>query len=823
MFNGGSDIYQQCIHFPGRIYDRYGTYPDSPSPVYMNANNNANVFDDKQLPLVVNLSKHTLTNAQHKILSRGLKFCPNPGEPDISQYQADLDKYHLRLKRYLHFFRPKKKQNEHDNDNNTDEIPPSAFTDVEGKDNPFKHRKFTNPSSWVPPPVANLEFFISKNNLDLSRCKPPPCGKSNISADETKALKQLASNRNIVIKPADKGGAVVILDREFYIAEGIRQLSDPKFYLQQNTDLTGKHHRDIVQILENMLMQGQIHISCYNYLADSNVRTAQFYMLPKIHKTLQNPPGRPIVSGNGCPTERISQFIDHFLQPCVKNIRSYIKDTTDFLYMLDSVGNLPANCLLVTLDVASLYTNIPNEEGCVAALESLNQYRGENSLPSNTYLIKLLNRVLKCNNFDFNGNHYLQVGGTAMGTKVAPAYANTFMGWFEEKYVYSYHKQPLLWKRFIDDIFVIWQYTESDLDDFTTYLNESMPSIKFEVDKSHTNAHFLDVTIQLNNKGELSTTLYTKPTDSHNYINFTSCHQKSCRMGIPYGQFLRLRRICSTEESFVAESRKLSLYFHRADYPAELIQSSFERAFLQDRTILITPKEETETPTDDNLYLITTHHPTFFEVNKIVSNNLELLDGSSSTRPILQTKLIRGFRRCKNLRDILVRAKIMPSNNMGENEPMRANNHKCKRPNCIYCEKLDHSGSIKSKVTDRKYITRTNITCRCTNLIYCIECISCGKHYIGQTKRRLMDRLMEHYRNIRQDRGTHIVGRHFNKPGHKGLNDLNIYVLDFIRAHPESPQAAKMRDDIEKKWIYRLTLVTLRPEYSGLSTHGPRN
>ena len=204
---------------------------------------------------------------------------------------------------------------------------------------------------------------------------------------------------------------------------------------EKDRDLTGKHHQDIVAILEDMLMQGQIHISCYNYLSDSKARTAQFYMLLKIHKTLQNPPGRPIVSGNGCPTECVSQFIDHFLQPCVKNIRSYIKDTTDFLSMLESVRNLPPNCLWVTPDVASLYTNIPNQEGCTAALESLNNSRGDNSHPSNTYLIKLLEKVLKCNNLDFNGKHYLQVGGTAMATKVAPACANTFMGWYEEKYV----------------------------------------------------------------------------------------------------------------------------------------------------------------------------------------------------------------------------------------------------------------------------------------------------------------------------------------------------------------------------------------------------
>ena len=126
-------------------------------------------------------------------------------------------------------------------------------------------------------------------------------------------------------------------------------------------------------------------------------------------------------NGNGCPTEPISKLIDHFSQPNVKNIRSYVKDTSDFLHMLNNLGTLPPNCILATRDVSSLYTNI----------ECLNS-------PSNTHLLMLLDKVLNCNNFNFNGSHFLQVGGTAMGTKVAPAYANTFMGWYEEKHVYTY-------------------------------------------------------------------------------------------------------------------------------------------------------------------------------------------------------------------------------------------------------------------------------------------------------------------------------------------------------------------------------------------------
>ena len=474
--------------------------------------------------------------------------------------------------------------------------------------------------------------------------------------------------------------------------------------------------------------------------------------------------------------------------------------------MLESVGNLPEQCTLVTLDVTSLYTNIPNQEGCNAVLQCLNQERGDVQNPSNTYLVELLEKVLTRNNFDFNGKHYLQVGGTAMGTKVAPAYANTFMGWYEETHVYTYPKQLLLWKRFIDDIFMIWQYNDTELDVFIQFLNSRMNSIKFEAENSKEAVHFLDVTITLDVNGQISTTLYTKPTDSHNYINYGSCHQKSCRNGIPYGQFLRLRRICSTDEYFITESKIMAYHFHQANYPLKLIQESFERAFHQDRKQLLRPKPDIDIDSEvDNLYLITGFHPTFNEVNKIVTRNMDLLDRSSSTRPALHARLVRGFRRCKNLRDHLVRAKITPiPENQGNNPALISTSNKCGRPRCIYCDKLDRSGTISAADSDKTYITRTNISCRCTNLIYALHCQHCGKIYVGQTKRRLMDRLMEHFRNIRNRCPTHIIGRHYNSDTHSGLQDLRVYVLEFIRAHPDSKAAAAIRDTAERRWIYRL-------------------
>ena len=95
------------------------------------------------------------------------------------------------------------------------------------------------------------------------------------------------------------------------------------------------------------------------YLIQSDVKPRRFYILPKIHKP--GNPGRPIVSSNSHPTERISHFVDYHLQPLVQKLPSFVKD--DFLNKLLTIGNLPANSLLVTLDVSSLYTNIPHNEG----------------------------------------------------------------------------------------------------------------------------------------------------------------------------------------------------------------------------------------------------------------------------------------------------------------------------------------------------------------------------------------------------------------------------------------------------------------------------
>ena len=99
------------------------------------------------------------------------------------------------------------------------------------------------------------------------------------------------------------------------------------------------------------------------YLTPEDLKPGGFYLLLKIHK--ENKPGRHIVSANGHPTEKISEFIDFHLRPFVEDLSSHIKDTTDYLKKMENL-TIPENTTLVSMNVASLYTNIPHDNGIAA-------------------------------------------------------------------------------------------------------------------------------------------------------------------------------------------------------------------------------------------------------------------------------------------------------------------------------------------------------------------------------------------------------------------------------------------------------------------------
>ena len=103
-------------------------------------------------------------------------------------------------------------------------------------------------------------------------------------------------------------------------------------------------------------------------------RIPVFYTLTKIHKPFLV--GRPIISGCDGPTERISSFVDRLIQPIAQMQDSYLKDTTDFINFIET-KKFPANTILVSMDVTSLCTNIPQEEGINTVCQAYEDYHSK--------------------------------------------------------------------------------------------------------------------------------------------------------------------------------------------------------------------------------------------------------------------------------------------------------------------------------------------------------------------------------------------------------------------------------------------------------------
>jgi len=132
--------------------------------------------------------------------------------------------------------------------------------------------------------------------------------------------------------------------------------------------------------------------------------TPVLFTLPKIHKTYLNEPrGRPIVAATGFLTEKIAAFMDHFLQPLVTSLPSYVKDSMEFINKIQSIQLSDEHCFLVTMDIESLYTSVPFEGGLKAFEFFLNQR--SNCTPSISCIVDLIEIVLT-SNFLLSGSDF---------------------------------------------------------------------------------------------------------------------------------------------------------------------------------------------------------------------------------------------------------------------------------------------------------------------------------------------------------------------------------------------------------------------------------
>ena len=143
------------------------------------------------------------------------------------------------------------------------------------------------------------------------------------------------------------------------------------------------------------------------------------------------------------------------------------------------------------MDVKALYPSVPREEARIAVSEALDK-RTDQTIPTNEVL-KMMDMVLEHNNFSFNGKHFIQKEGTAIGSKLGMNYASTYLGHWEKQLMDKSEKTPLAYFRYVDDIWGLWTGNEKDLKEFHNKANSVHNNIIVDLRFSRENIEFLDV------------------------------------------------------------------------------------------------------------------------------------------------------------------------------------------------------------------------------------------------------------------------------------------------------------------------------------------
>jgi len=454
-------------------------------------------------------------------------------------------------------------------------------------------------------------------------------------------LRNLINNKDVIVTPADKGGTTVILNKDNYILEAKRQLNDPKYYRQLATPMTTDNYDSVSVILRRMLQAKQITSKQFLFFLPpaTTIKPRKFYLLPKIHKPKDKwldehmPPGRPIISDINSESYNIGKLITSILSPMPPTLPSFILNSSCFK---NKVAHQPVTpgTILVTADIESLYTNM-DPIRCLNLTKDYLLTRFDPNLTDN--LIQLLRISLYNNDFTFNNEQFLQVYGVAMGKSFAPHLANLYLASFDDAACHDFPDKPLLYTRYIDDIFFTWPHGLDSLRLFQDYLNRLLPGIKLTFTTDNLSVDFLDVTVFISDL-TLMTKVYFKPTDRHSLLSYSSFHPHHTQKGILKSQFIRFKNLSCSYVHYIATCNILIEALLNKGYKAKKMRCLANYIWHK-----YTPKTKVNQTNAIFIPLM------FNNTNKELSNNIKtiLADNplTSQLRPIVAWRANKNLKR----------------------------------------------------------------------------------------------------------------------------------------------------------------------------------
>ena len=388
--------------------------------------------------------------------------------------------------------------------------------------------------------------------------------------------------------------------------------------------------------------------------------------------------------------------------------------------------------------------------------------------------------MMKNNVFHFGNQIYSQIKSTCMGTPMAPNYANLFMAEFEENMLKEYEnrtgQRPLIWWRYIDDIFCIWTGGKDSLNEFLQFvqsyskIKKMKSDIQFTFDQSTEQVNFLDVCVKLRD-GDITTTVYSKPTDSHLYLNSNSNHPRHVIRNIPKSQFLRLKRICSNPTDFVRKSSTYAQYFISRGYHKADIERAIREVTKLKREDLLAdqPKEKNS----ERIIFTCDWHPQLRRLPSFLKRNFFHLKNDRNLCSVFQEPPLVAFRRAKTIRKEIVRT--------DHSIPVTKKLKGTATEPCGKCKSTCHLISQNTEVINSK--TNRSIpvvggSCLSKDVVYAARCKKCDLLYVGHTGEAIKTRFSKHRWDSKNRPKNCELGKHiYDNEDHDFDRDVEISVI----------------------------------------------
>ena len=419
------------------------------------------------------------------------------------------------------------------------------------------------------------------------------------------------------------------------------------------------------------------------------------------------------------------------IQKFAIKVNSYIRDTWHFLETLPTT--VKEGTEIISLDIKDLYTNIDNKLGLTALEYYLDKYpdliHGRLGKEFILHTVEMLQNNIV---FQFQNCVYILFNGCPMGRSYGPVWATLSIGYLEETKLYPTIKRVFpqaadsiinSYGRFQDDTFILNELG-IDRNKIIEIFNDLHQDLQFTMEHSNDELAFLDVIVYIS-KNKIETTIYHKPTDSFNYLNFNSNHPSHVKRNIPYCLARRIKGIVSDPHKRLENYKLLKEKLLKKFYPNKLIEDAIKKAENLDRESIIKGNRKiTDKENHENiLTLITTHNSTFIGLTHEIKNNTSKANITS----IKNKEIIHSRRQPPNLKRLLMKTKtLIKTENIVT---------KCKRGNCALCQynNIIEGKSITLK-NGKTIKPNTSLNCKSKNLVYCIICPSCDGFYIGECK-----------------------------------------------------------------------------------------